>query len=515
MSVTGILCAVTSASGVRAVFHVGEAKISRFQYLPIENMRLKWPLTNVSPVRRRALGLALVLMLSFSVRALTAQFMAAHLGDAGWFPWGIYAVFDRQAQNILDGRAPAFWIDDPSRTDAAIYPPGYPLWLALIYSLSGTRSVAVVQSVQWVMDSLSVLLIVGLGVTAYGWRVGFVTGMLAALSPLLALSGVMPLADAPTSWMVVGGAWMLLLAAKRESLLWALGAGLMVGASCWLRANALFLVVCWALVLFLVVRQSWKVRARLSGALVLGAVLMVTPLVIRNAVAFHAFMPTGLGAGTNLWEGIGETQRAAEFGAVYGDQNLLDQERKALGVSSDATFNLYYPDGVQRDRARARKAMGVIFSHPVWYAGVMLGRMRGVLNYAGEPSGLYGSAGINVTSKKCLPVRWQGGAVALLVTLLGMVQSVMRFVVLPLMVYGAWLGCRKSRSMTALILATVFYYLVIGSALHTEIRYGLAMQSALLVFAGLGLSRLVEFAHGAARVKRSKKESREANKGLV
>lgn len=483
-------------------------------------MRLKWPLTNLSPPQRRALGLALVLSISFSVRALTAQFMAAHLGDAGWFPWGIYAVFDRQAQNILDGQGSAFWIDDPSRTDAAIYPPGYPLWLAFVYRLSGTRSIAVVQGVQWVLDSLSVLLIVGIGVTAFGWRVGLTASALAALSPLLALSGVMPLADAPTSWLVLGGAWMLLLSAKRQSLFWALGAGALVGASCWLRANALFLAVIWAVALFLAVRQGWRMRARLSGALMLGAVLVVTPLVIRNAVAFHAFMPTGLGAGTNLWEGIGETDRAAEFGAVYGDQVLLEQERAALNVPPDVPFSLYHPDGVRRDRERARKAFGVILSHPVWYAGVMLRRMIGVLNYAGEPSGLYGSAGINVTAKKCLPAAWQHGAVAFAVTILGMVQSVMRFLALPLMLCGVWLALRKSWRMAVLILGSVFYYLVIGSALHTEIRYGLPMQAMLFVFAGVGLTRLVEMIYGVAEKRgtvrrKSQKEEREADKGLV
>ena len=77
------------------------------------------------------------------------RFVRDHLTDPGWFQSGTYAIFDGQAQDILDGKASAFWIDDPSRTEAAIYAPGYPLWLAIIYKATGERSAFVVQIVQW------------------------------------------------------------------------------------------------------------------------------------------------------------------------------------------------------------------------------------------------------------------------------------------------------------------------------------------------------------------------------
>src|SRR3989442_10969330 len=189
-------------------------------------------------LNRHALALFFILALAFSVRALTANFLRAHLNDPGWFPYGIYGVFDQQAQAWLDHRASIFWIDDPSRTDRAVYAPGYPIWLALIYKLSGSRSPIVVQNIQWVLDSFAVLLVVGVGVTAFGWRVGLWAGVIAALWPLPATYGAVPLADAPTSWIVIAATWMLLLAVKRKCLAWALGAGALIGVSCWLRANA-------------------------------------------------------------------------------------------------------------------------------------------------------------------------------------------------------------------------------------------------------------------------------------
>jgi 4-amino-4-deoxy-L-arabinose transferase-like glycosyltransferase len=449
------------------------------------------------PVTRRLLALFFLLALAFCVRALTANFVRAHLDDPGWFPSGIYANFDRQAQDWLDGRSSIFWIDDPSHTDAAIYPPGYPLWLAFVYSLTGNRTPGAVQNVQWVLDAFSVLIIVGFGVSAFGWRAGLWAGGIAALWPLLALSGAGPLADSPTAWLVVAAAWLLLLAAKRKSIAWAIGAGALVGASCWLRANAMLLVFFWALALLLFVRAGWRRRVLMSAGVILAALLVIAPIVVRNVIAFRAFVPTGLGAGTNLWEGIGETERGAkEFGAAGNDREVIEQERAALNAPTDKPFDLYYPNGIQRDRERTRKAVAIIKQHPFWYAGTVVRRMAAVMKFAGKPSGIYGSAGINVTSKKSLPIQWQGGVLSVLVNVLGMLQSVLRYILLPLMLLGVMIAFRLDWRTTGIMSATVFYYWVVGSLMHTHIRYGLPMHALLTVFAGLACWRIKGFVVG-------------------
>lgn len=442
--------------------------------------------------RWRVFVLLTIIVLALLVRGLTAYFIHEHIYDLAWFQLGTYAHFDRQAQNILDHKASLFLIDDPSRTETAIYPPGYPIWVAFVYKVTGQRLATTVQAFQWVLDAWAVLLVVAISVVAFSWRVGLIAGFLAALSPLLALYGATPLADAPTSWFVLAGVLMLVLSVKRRSLVLALTAGALAGASCWLRANAVLLPGFWAMAL-MAIAVPWRQRITLAAAVVVGAVVVVSPLLLRNAMAFRAFTPTGLGAGTNLWEGIGETERAAEFGAVYGDEALLEQERIANGLPADAPFSLYWPNGVERDRERARKAMKVILAHPVWYAGVMLRRMAGTLKYAGAPGRYYGSAGINVTPKKVLPENLRGGIVAFVVTVLGMIQSLSRYLALPLMGLGIYLALKRDWRFTLIVLSTVLYYLIVGSALHTEIRYGLPMHALLVVFAGAGVSELYAF----------------------
>ena len=443
------------------------------------------------PYAKRALALLFILALAFSVRVLTVNFLRAHFEDPAWFQFGSYAVFDRQAQDILDHKTRPFWIDDSSRTDQMIYPPGYPLWMAFIYAITGDRSPASVQKAQLMIDSLSVLLIVGIGATAYGWRVGLFAGAMAALSPLLALSGATPNADAPASWLVLGAVWCLLLAAKRQRILFAVAAGALLGLACWLRVNPLLLFVAWAIALLLVVRASRRRRFALSGALALATLLLISPVVIRNLVVFYPeIAPTGLGIGWNLWAGIGETNRGAEFGAPCCDEQMIEQDRHDMGLGPDAQLGLFWPDGIRRDRQRGQKALTVIKSHPFWYAGVIARRAWGHLKFAGRPAPSVGSAGINVTSQKCLSPERQGGPVSLGTNVLGMIQSVLRYLALPLMLIGIVFAWRKDWRTTGLILATVSYYLVTLAVGHSEIRYGLPMQALLFIFAGVATSGL-------------------------
>jgi len=84
--------------------------------------------------------------------------------------------------------------------------------------------------------------------------------------------------------------------------------------------------------------------------------------------------------------------------------------------------------------------------------------------------------------------------IASLVKVLGMVQSVVRTVILPLMLVGVVIAWRRDWRMTALLLVTVLYYLFTLGIGHSEIRYGLPMQALFLVFAAVALHAFARFA---------------------
>jgi 4-amino-4-deoxy-L-arabinose transferase-like glycosyltransferase len=440
--------------------------------------------------RKRLLLLLGAFLLAFCVRFLTLQFMRAHLNDPGWFQVGSYAKFDRQARAILEGTQRLFWIDDPGRTDLAQYPPAFPVWVAAIYRLSGNQSAYAVQSVQWLVDLvLSFVLVTGIAWTAFGSRAAIAASFLFALSPLFALYGAYPSADAPTTWFVLAGCWLLLLAAQRVSVWFALGAGVLLGVACWFRVNPLYLCIGWAFALLVFVRAAWRQRLAMAAMVLSGTVVVVAPIVVRNYVVFPDFTPTGGTIGANLWEGLGETELGRRHGFILGDDKMVEVERVKLGLPADAYIDTQWPDGIRRDRERTREALAFIKQHPIWYAGVMLRRMWGMLKVAGDPAPYSGTSGINVTSAKCLSPARQHGVLAFAVTVLGMIQSFVRYLFLPLAAFGIWMGIRRDWRLSCVLLITILYYLVPGTAAHTEIRYVLVMHALLTGFAGHGFNR--------------------------
>jgi hypothetical protein len=184
---------------------------------------------------------------------------------------------------------------------------------------------------------------------------------------------------------------------------------------------------------------------------------------------------------------------------MLGDEKMLEVERIRMGLPEGATLRAQWPDGIRRDQKRTREALAFIKQHPVWYAGVMMRRMWAMLKVAGSPFPSYGSSGINATSQKCLPQNWQGGVLAIYVNVLGMIQSVGRNLLLPLVVFGVYVAARRDLMTTGILLSTIAYYLVPGTAAHTEIRYVLPMHALLIVFGAVGLARLA----ASANVRRS------------
>jgi len=409
-------------------------------------------------------------------------------------------MFDRQTQDMLDGRTRYFWIDDPTRTDLMAYPPGFTWWLASIYSVTGDRGPASVQTVTVILDSLSVLLLLGIGASAFGWRVGLTAAALAALSPLLAFSGGTPNSDAPTSWFVLGSVWCILLAIKRSSVRFALAAGLLLGLGCWLRVNPLFLAFGFSAAMFFLVSGPIRDRLILSSAVSLATLLIISPIVFRNLVVFYPeFAPTGLHVGWNMLAGIGETERGQqEFGAPCCDAGIIEQDRAAMNLPADAPLALAYPDGIRRDRERGRRAVAIIAQHPVWYAGVVMNRLWGHFKFGGEPVPNVGTMGINVTQAKTLPPLLQNGVLGICADVIADLQSVWRVMALPMMVAGLFIGFKIDKVSTCLFVSVILYYLVTLGIGHSEIRYGLPMQGLLIIFAGvavaafstLGISRI-------------------------
>jgi hypothetical protein len=195
--------------------------------------------------------------------------------------------------------------------------------------------------------------------------------VLAALSPQFAYYSILLLPDSLAIVPVLLAVYFMVRARRHPSLLNFAAAGALVGVSCWLRANALLLAPFLAAITPLVTACGKRVRA--SAALIFGAVLVIAPITIKNAIVFHHFIPLSLGAGQTLLEGIAEYDKTGRFNIPKTDLGIMRQEAEWYRRPEYALM-LFTPDGILRERRRIARGLSVIRANPVWFGGVMLRR---------------------------------------------------------------------------------------------------------------------------------------------
>ena len=203
-----------------------------------------------------------------------------------------------------------------------------------------------------------------------------VAGMLAAFSPQFAWNSVLLLPDSLAVLPILLAIYCLVRAVRKPRLLTFVITGALIGLSCWLRANAMFLTFFIALAVPLLIKSER--RWRFALAVVFGTLLIVLPLTIRNAIVFHRFIPLSLGAGQTLLEGIADYDPQGRFGIPNTDVGIMKQEAEQ-SQRPEYYGTLFNPDGVERERARLARGFAVIRSHPFWFSGVMARRAASML----------------------------------------------------------------------------------------------------------------------------------------
>jgi 4-amino-4-deoxy-L-arabinose transferase-like glycosyltransferase len=243
-----------------------------------------------------ALLLVLALVLRLGYMAVTPHYTV--IDDA--------RDYDLHARSIALGQGFAHLGPGPTRR-TAFRPPGYPYFLAGVYALGGVqraddaRRFRVGRVANALVGTAVVALIGLLSAQVFGRRVALAALALAAVYvPLILVGG--SLMSEPLFAALLLGALTAAMQYRRSGhrLRWALIAGLLGGLTILTRANA-------AVLLAPLVVAVWDARPRWSwralgppAALVAVAMLTVAPWTVRNAVAFHAFVPVSTQLGSAL-----------------------------------------------------------------------------------------------------------------------------------------------------------------------------------------------------------------------
>src|SRR6185503_14721364 len=191
-------------------------------------------------------------------------------------------------------------------------------------------------------DSASSVLLFLMALEFFSLPVAVVSGLLASISRQFAYFTVLLLPDSLIVFPILLAVYLLARYRRHSSLWYCVGAGVLIGLSCWLRANALLLP------LFGAVAAAWvsKSSKRLSGALavIAGAIFIIAPITIKTAVVFHRFIPVSLGAGQTLLEGIADYDTS--LGVPKTDIEIIHQEAQMYGRPeyAEGLFNI---DGIE------------------------------------------------------------------------------------------------------------------------------------------------------------------------
>jgi dolichyl-phosphate-mannose-protein mannosyltransferase len=354
--------------------------------------RLAPPCYKPCPQEKRFVRLsaacAIIFIVAVGVRLLHWQDNRIQYAQSRALESGLVTLYKSEAARIATKGGILFPSEPVERGDARmlIHPPGYSIFLAMLDGDEVTdASDTKLRLVQVILDAGSAVLILLIASKLFPFSAALISGLLVALSPHLANYSLWLTPDSIAVLPILFAVYLITLASERPRLILIISAGALVGLSCWLRANGLLLAPALALAVLLLFERGKRLRYSLS--LVAAAAVVIAPITIRNLVVFRHFIPLSIGAGITMIEGIADYDSDGRFGMPQFDQQVKAKDAEWHN-RPDYESNIWVPDGIERDRARLARGLGVIRSNPVWFAGVMLKRAAFMLRYndGGSPS---------------------------------------------------------------------------------------------------------------------------------
>jgi 4-amino-4-deoxy-L-arabinose transferase-like glycosyltransferase len=252
----------------------------------------------VNRIRRTPRILVVVLAAALALRVAWVIYAAREPGSFG-DPFIYLQLARRIASN--HGYGP-FLSNGPT----AFHPPGYPGWLAGIVWVAkhvglAQREPLLIGLVQAVLGTASVALVYAIGVRLFGYRVAIIAAAITACFPNLVFYTGLMYSETLYTFGVLLAVWLVVRADWKPgpSLAVLIAFGVVVGLSSLVRPFAMLSLIAVALAAWRA-GVSWRDTARYVGIATGVALLMLVPWTIRNAFAYHAFVPVSTNLGDTL-----------------------------------------------------------------------------------------------------------------------------------------------------------------------------------------------------------------------
>lgn len=283
--------------------------------------------------KQQGLTLLLIFAIAFGIRlwAITA-YPAEPVSDA--------ADYHRLASGLAGGLGYV----NADGVPTAWRPPGYPLFLAAVYVVTGPQ-VGAARIVQAGLGSVTAILIALLGFLFAGRRAGVIAGLLAAIYPGFFWLPRVLFSENVSLFLITAVLGCAVVAVRKRSWRWAMLLGLLLGVSILVRGTNLMvagLIIIGFVVSFWKNRVPFRSTASIILLIVAGLVLVMAPVAIRNYRLFHRFIPIATQDGVTFYSSYWPPQKNGKlvWGNLASDDDPVVRESKNQG--DEAQVSQYY-----------------------------------------------------------------------------------------------------------------------------------------------------------------------------
>lgn len=208
-------------------------------------------------------------------------------------------VYDPTVWKTADGRP--IYPDETNLSDTALWPPGYPATLAVIYKITG-NSLWSARLLNVLLASLTAVLAFLIARKLFSLAVAATAGMVLALFPSHIFFSAILLSETEFGFLlalIMAVCVYFVFGARPPGILLAAGLGVLVAFTGFVRGEFLMFGAVIALVMLIRYRMDALLPV---GALIVGAMLLLVPWVARNAVQMDSAIVGTTGAGRVLYQ---------------------------------------------------------------------------------------------------------------------------------------------------------------------------------------------------------------------
>jgi 4-amino-4-deoxy-L-arabinose transferase-like glycosyltransferase len=301
------------------------------------------------------LGVALLLRLAHWAAVRGEPFFAQLAMDS--------QEYDRWAQAIAGGD----WLGSQVFFQA----PLYPYFIATVYTVAG-RSLDAIYLLQILAAVAGVWALWRAGRAMGDERAGLIAAALAAVYGPFLFYDVQLLKESPAVTVTGFLLWALAAARTSDGLRRWLAAGALLGVLALLRENALLLLpfllpLAWR-------RGDGAGLLRRGGALVLGLILPLAPVALRNGLVGGDFLPTTFQGGVNFWIGNNPEADGTYRPVVPGKQIPALERQEPVRLAEQALGRRLTPAEVSS--YWLRKGLSWATEHPGAFLRLQIRKLR-------------------------------------------------------------------------------------------------------------------------------------------